>query len=205
LSSFVKGVIFPKLSSSSLPAHAVPVLREVTAFEHISPSLSGRVLILNQSYEPISVCNIKKAIGLLFLMKAEIVISNENRAVRSAKNVFEHPSVIRLRRYIHVPVRKVELSRKNILRRDNNRCQYCGTTKPPLTIDHIMPRSRGGLDTWENLVCACIKCNTKKGNRTPEEASMNLSKTPRRPSYVTFIKNLGGDIDERWKPYLFMT
>ena len=77
--------------------------------------------------------------------------------------------------------------------------------KPPLTIDHIQPKSRGGIDTWENLTTACIKCNTKKGNRTLEEVGMKLLKTPRRPSHVTFIKNFGGEIDERWKPYLFMT
>lgn len=163
------------------------------------------MLVLNQSYEPISVCNVKKAMTLLFLMKAEIVVSNERRKVRTIKDFFAYPSVIRLRRYIHVPVKKVELSRKNILRRDNHQCQYCSTSKAPLTIDHVQPKSRGGNDTWENLVCACVKCNTKKGNRTPEEANMKLLKTPRRPSHVTFIKNLGGDIDEGWKPYLFMT
>ncbi|TAE32109.1 MAG: HNH endonuclease [Candidatus Kapaibacterium sp.] len=167
--------------------------------------MSGRVLVLNQSYEPISVCSIKKAMSLLFLMKAEIVISNENRSIRSVRSMFKHPSVIRLSRYIHVPVKKVELSRKNVMRRDAHRCQYCGTTKPPLTLDHIQPKSKGGTDTWENLATACIRCNTKKGNRTLEEAGLKLLKTPRRPSHVTFIKNMGGEIDERWKPYLFMT
>ncbi len=198
---FTKGVPFPhNLHHNSQPAYTA---HDASVEARIS-GLGGRVLVLNQSYEPISVCNIRKAMGLLCLMKAEIVVANEKRRVRSVSNAFTCPSVIRLRRYIHVPVKKVELSRKNILRRDAHRCQYCGIVKPPLTIDHVMPKSRGGLDAWENLVCACVKCNVKKGNRTPEEASMKLSKTPRRPSHVTFIKNLSGDLDEGWKPYLFM-
>jgi 5-methylcytosine-specific restriction endonuclease McrA len=137
-------------------------------------------------------------------MKAELVAGVEHRTIRSVSQSFPFPSVIRLRRYIHVPVKKVELSRKNILRRDGNRCQYCGTTKPPLTVDHVIPKSRGGTDTWENLVCACTKCNIRKGNRTPEEASMKLAKTPRRPTHVTFIRNVSADLDELWKPYLFV-
>ena len=137
-------------------------------------------------------------------MKAEVVVAHEKRRIRSVRDIFSYPSVIRLRRYINIPIKKVELSRKNILRRDGHQCQYCGSNKPPLTVDHVMPRSRGGADSWENLVCACIKCNVKKGNRTPEEAGMKLMKTPRRPTHVTFIKNLGGEVDERWKPYLFI-
>lgn len=171
---------------------------------HYTSSLSGRVLVLNQSYEPISVCNVKKAVTLLFLMKAEIVVANDSRLLRSVSHSLTCPSVIRLRRYIHMPIKKVELSRKNILRRDGHRCVYCNTTKLPLTVDHVIPRSRNGGDTWENLVCACVKCNVRKGNRTPDEAGMNLATTPRRPSHVTFIKNLGGDLDDGWKPYLFM-
>lgn len=166
--------------------------------------LSGRVLVLNQSYEPISICNVQKAIVLLVLTKAELVAGLENRAVRSVRESFAFPSVIRLRRYIHAPIKKIELSRKNILRRDGNRCQYCGTTRAPLTVDHVMPRSRGGGDSWENLVCACVKCNIRKGNRTPDEAGMKLAKTPRRPTHVTFIRNINGDVDEHWKPYLFI-
>jgi 5-methylcytosine-specific restriction endonuclease McrA len=162
------------------------------------------VLVLNQSYEPISICNVQKAIVLLVLTKAELVAGLENRAVRSVRESFAFPSVIRLRRYIHAPIKKIELSRKNILRRDGNRCQYCGTTRAPLTVDHVMPRSRGGGDSWENLVCACVKCNIRKGNRTPDEAGMKLAKTPRRPTHVTFIRNINGDVDEHWKPYLFI-
>ncbi len=151
-----------------------------------------------------SVCGVHKAISLLFLSKADVVEIYPDHVLRSVSLVLEYPSVIRLRRYIHLPIKSVELSRKNVMRRDNHQCQYCGVTKPPLTVDHVMPRSRGGQDTWENLVTACIKCNVKKGNRTPEEAHMKLRVVPRRPSHVAFLKNFGGDIHETWRPYLFM-
>lgn len=84
------------------------------------------------------------------------------------------------------------------------RCQYCGSPSAPLTIDHIIPRSRGGGDTWENLTTACIVCNNRKGNRTPEEARMRLLTQPRKPNHVLFLRQYIGRVDESWKPYLFM-
>jgi 5-methylcytosine-specific restriction endonuclease McrA len=114
------------------------------------------------------------------------------------------PSILRLSVYYRVPHKRVILSRKNILRRDSNRCQYCGRGDLPLTIDHVVPRTRGGDESWENLVCACMKCNNKKGDRTPEEAGLKLLSMPRRPNHVTFIRHFVGRIDEKWKPYLFM-
>jgi 5-methylcytosine-specific restriction endonuclease McrA len=102
-----------------------------------------------------------------------------------------------------VPYKRIILSRKNILRRDNHKCQYCGSTVN-LTVDHIIPKSKGGEDIWENLVTACIKCNNKKGDRTPEDAKMVLKVSPKKPSHITFIKNFLGNIDEDWKPYLYM-
>lgn len=166
--------------------------------------MSSRVLVLNQSYEPISVCSAKKAFLLLYLMKAELVAERKGRSMRSVGSTFPWPSVIRLSSYIRVRFKHVELSRRNLLRRDNHQCQYCGSTQPPLTLDHVMPRSRGGADTWENLVTACIRCNNKKGNRTPEEANMHLIKPPRKPHHVIFLKNFMGKVDEAWKPYLFL-
>ena len=161
------------------------------------------MLVLNQSYEPISVCNVKRAIVLLLLTKAELIAEREQRRVHAISSSLPYPSIIRLVAYIHLPYKKIELSRRNIIRRDNSRCQYCGTSRPPLTVDHVMPKSRNGGDTWENLVCACIRCNNRKGNRTPEEAKMKLARPPRKPTHVTFIKDFGGVIDEKWKPYLF--
>lgn len=170
----------------------------------LSATLQARVLILNQSYEPISVCSAKKALMLMFLTKAELVEQRSSQVVRTVRNNYPFPSVIRLCAYLRVPFRKIELSRKNILRRDGMRCQYCGTQHPPLTVDHVIPRSRGGNDTWENLTAACIRCNNRKGNRTPEEAGMRLQLPPKKPHHVLFLKHHLGKIDDTWRPYLFM-
>ncbi|MBN8572925.1 MAG: HNH endonuclease [Candidatus Kapabacteria bacterium] len=167
-------------------------------------SPNTKVLVLNQSYEPISLCSVKKAFLLVYLTKAEIVAAKEDRTLRSVSVHYPCPSVIRLCTYVRVTFRRVELSRKNIVRRDNGRCQYCNKTTPPLTIDHIIPKSRGGEDSWENLITACMRCNNYKGNRTPEEAGMRLLSTPKKPSHVTFLKQVVGKVDESWRPYLFM-
>lgn len=168
------------------------------------PSLNSRVLVLNQSYEPISICSTRKALLLLLLTKAEVVEQRPSYSIRSVRASFPFPSVIRLSAYLRVPYKKIELSRKNILRRDAFRCQYCGRGGAPLTIDHVIPRSRGGEDQWENLVCACIHCNNKKGNRTPDEAHMRLRSVPRKPHHILFLKHYLGAVDETWRPYLFM-
>jgi len=164
--------------------------------------LNGRVLVLNQSYEPISVCSPRKAISLLYMLKADMVIFNDSKNIRTINHNYEFPSVIKLSRYIRIPFRSVEISRKNILRRDNNTCQYCGS-KNSLTIDHIIPKSRHGGDSWENLVTACVTCNNKKGNRTPFEAKMILRTTPQKPNYIVFLKNYLGRIEDEWKPFLY--
>lgn len=167
-------------------------------------SLNAKVLILNQSYEPISVCSAKKALMLLFLTKAEMVEQHTSKVIRTVRSNYPFPSVIRLCAYLRVPFRKIELSRKNIFRRDGMRCQYCGTQHPPLTVDHVIPRSRGGGDTWENLTTACIRCNNRKGNRTPDEAEMRLLALPKKPHHVLFLKHNLGKVDDTWRPYLFM-
>jgi len=160
-------------------------------------------LVLNQNYEPITICNVRRAIVLTFLGKAEIVSKIENKRICSIYRSFEYPSIVRLVFFVRVPFKKIILSRKNILRRDNHRCQYCGSTTY-LTIDHVIPKSKGGEDSWENLTTACIRCNNKKGSRSPEDAKMVLYSKPKRPSHITFIKNFAGKVDEDWKPYLYM-
>jgi len=97
------------------------------------------------------------------------------------------------------------LTRKNILRRDLYKCAYCGRGDLPLTIDHIVPKVKGGIDSWNNLVCACTFCNNKKGDQTPEEANLPLIIKPFKPSHIMFIKNVVGRLDESWKPYLYMS
>ena len=162
------------------------------------------MLILNQNYEPMSVCNVKKAIILLYLGKAELIEAHGAKQVRSVSTAMPFPSIVRLGVYIHIPYKKIILSRKNILRRDGHRCQYCGRSEGSLTVDHILPKAQLGEDSWENLVTACVDCNNRKGDRTPEEAQMKLQRRPMRPNHVSFIRHFVGTIDERWKPYLFM-
>jgi 5-methylcytosine-specific restriction endonuclease McrA len=167
--------------------------------------MNGNVLVLNQNYEPMSVCSVQKAIILLFLHKAEMVEKNDGKVLKSPSKSIPYPSIVRLSFYRKVPYKRAVLSRKNIFRRDNFRCQYCGKYDGNLTLDHVVPKSKNGEDSWENLVTACIVCNNKKGDRSPEEAKMSLFTVPRRPNHVMFIKHCHGDIDEKWKPYLFMT
>ena len=114
------------------------------------------------------------------------------------------PTVIRLRSYVKIPYKEISLSRRNLLHRDNYTCQYCGDRRHDLTIDHIVPRSKGGTDSWENVVAACLKCNVKKGDRTPKEANMVMGTTPRRPpSHVYFeISKHAASGEFSWKKYV---
>ncbi len=140
---------------------------------------------------------------LMFLGKAQLVANRDDKEVRTVSKSFPWPSVIRLKSYIHVPYKKIILTRKNILRRDGHRCAYCGRGDLTLTLDHIIPRSRGGAHNWENLVAACITCNNKKGDRTPLEAGMKLRVKPYAPNHIMFIKHSAGRLEEKWKPFLF--
>ena len=160
--------------------------------------------MLNQNYEAMSICNIKRAVILLFLGKAEMVASKDSQTINSVSRRVPFPTIIKLLVYFRVPYKKIVLSRKNILRRDGYKCQYCNKSDTALTIDHIIPKSKGGDDSWENLITACISCNNKKGDRSPEEANMTIRKKPTKPSHITFMKHFVGKIDDEWKPYLFM-
>ncbi|HEY3250168.1 MAG TPA: HNH endonuclease [Ignavibacteria bacterium] len=151
-----------------------------------------------------SICNVQRAIVLLFLGKAELIAAKDSKLIRSVHRAMPFPTIVRLRIYIRVPYKKIVLSRKNILRRDHHKCQYCHRADLPLTIDHIIPKSKGGDDSWENLIAACVRCNNKKGDRSPEDSGMHLIKKPTKPSHITFMKHFVGKIDEEWKPYLFM-
>ncbi len=166
--------------------------------------MNGHVLLLNADYSAMSVCSVERAIVLVLLEKADMLHARGNRYVRSQRLQVPFPSVVRLRGYVRVPYRQIMLTRKNVLRRDGFRCQYCDA-RDHLTIDHVLPRSRGGRDVWENLVTACTDCNSRKGNRTPEEAGMALARKPFRPSHVMFIRDYVGRLDDSWKPYLFLS
>ncbi len=165
--------------------------------------LNRKVLLLNQNYEPMSVCSVRRALLLILNGKAHAV-ELLGEMVRSVSAEFPVPSVVRLQRYIHAPRRRVVLSKRNVFRRDNYECQYCGLRGDKLTLDHIIPRKEGGGETWENLVCACTHCNNRKGDRRPEQVGMKLRRKPSRPNNITFIRNFVGVNDHRWHPYLFI-
>jgi 5-methylcytosine-specific restriction endonuclease McrA len=162
-----------------------------------------KVLILNQNFEPFSVCTTKRAVILLYLNKVQLV-ERYGEEVHSISMVLPSPSIVRLSIFVRKPFKRVQLNRKNILKRDKNTCQYCGKNSQPMTVDHIIPKSYGGKDTWENLVCACPSCNRKKGNLTLEQAGMKLLKKPNRPSHLFNLFNMIGEPPQSWKPYLFL-
>jgi len=179
-------------------------IKDVNELEVGWSMLNKNVLVLNQNYEPMSVCSVKRAVILVYLGKAEIIEKHDGYTIRSISLSIPVPSVVRLGFYIHVPHKRINLTRKNIIKRDGHRCQYCGENHAPMTVDHIIPKIYGGKDTWENLVCACIICNNIKGDRTPEQAGLNLLRQPRRPTHITFIQQFVGISDERWRQYLFL-
>jgi 5-methylcytosine-specific restriction endonuclease McrA len=160
------------------------------------------VLVLNTTYQPLNITNMRRALKMLYLNKAEI-IKNNGYVIRTTTMTMAVPSIIRLMNFVTIPERQVPLSRKYILLRDRYTCQYCGKQEMRhMTIDHVIPRSRGGKSTWENLVCACRHCNNRKNNRPPAEAQMALLKPPSRPGFrhMLFI-NLQNTPTE-WLPYL---
>lgn len=162
-----------------------------------------RVLILNQSYEPLTTCSTRKALILLFLTKADLIEDNKNRQIRTISNFYPFPSVIKLNSYKRVPRKHLELSRKNIFQRDNYSCQYCGSKELSLTIDHIIPKSRGGVDSWENLTTACFKCNNAKGNMTLQEVGFRMTSKPMKPNYIMFLNKSINKMEDSWKQFLF--
>jgi len=162
----------------------------------------AEVLVLNASYEPLNTCTVRRAHVLVDKRKAEIV-EHDAEPLRSATAAFLRPLVIRLLQYVRVPrTVKRRISRRVLFARDGWRCVYCGTAGGRLTLDHVVPRSRGGDSTWENVVTACAPCNLRKGNRTPEEASLRLAHVPRAPAPVLFIRLALHRVPEIWAPYL---
>lgn len=160
-----------------------------------------KALVLNLDYTPIAVCTVQRAFLLVYLRKAELVKANSTYSFHTVNDTFSMPSVIKLNRYVNVPYKGVVLSRENVFKRDGFKCQYCGTEKE-LTLDHLIPKARGGKTSWNNLVTACKTCNSKKGNYSPEEAGFDLTFRPYRPSYIMYLKDLSGNSYEEWRPFL---
>ena len=166
--------------------------------------LKGNVLVLNQDYSPLTVCDVERAFILVYLNKAELISKSEKANIRTITEIFPLPSVVRLNRYIRVPYKEVVLSRYNIFRRDNFECQYCGG-KHSLTLDHVIPKSKGGDSSWKNLITACSKCNNAKGNMTPKQAGLKLRSVPKKPSYSHFLKEFSDASNKDWEPFLRVT
>ncbi len=163
--------------------------------------MGRKVLVLNQDYSALTICSVPKAFLLVFLRKADLVAESATEQLRSVSQSFPMPSVIRLHRYVYLPYKGVMLSRQNVFRRDSGHCQYCGRTED-LTLDHVTPKSRGGKTSWDNLTTACRKCNSRKGDLTPEEAKMPLKVKPYKPSFVMFLRDFSGSIEESWIQFL---
>ncbi len=167
--------------------------------------MNQEVLVLNSDYEPLNVCNVRRAIVLIYLGKADILHENDDNTAHTCDDTFVLPSVVKLRGHVKRPLPELKLSRRTIFARDNYACQYCGITAKDLTIDHVIPKRAGGRASWENLVCCCRRCNMKKSDKLLPQVGMKLSRTPHRPKYIPYIsltKYIVGRKNEVWRNYL---
>jgi len=163
------------------------------------------VLVLNQNYEPLHICNARRALVLVLGGKAEVLQEDSDVYLRTSTDDFTVPSVVRMMYLVHRPRPRVKLTRREIFLRDNYTCQYCGKVTHDLTLDHVHPKSRDGKHTWENLVSACKECNHRKGGRTPEEARMRLKKSPTEPragAYYAIQRRLAERPRTDWLPFI---
>lgn len=160
-----------------------------------------RTLVLNAGYEPLGVVSFKRALILVLNQKATVLAGDAEQQVHSARGSYALPRVILLSRYVRVPhARKVPLSRRGVLRRDSNQCAYC--KRSANTIDHVQPKSRGGGDTWENLVACCLRCNNIKGDKTLQELGWELPVAPRMPTGLAWTIRGADNVDPEWIDFL---
>jgi 5-methylcytosine-specific restriction endonuclease McrA len=160
------------------------------------------VLVLNANFEPINVCTTRRAITLILDGKASLVMNGRGE-IKTVARTYPRPSIIRLEKMIKRPRPTVRLTKKEILRRDDYTCQYCGQHSPFLTVDHVIPRHLGGEYTWENLVAACPACNHRKGSHTPEQVNMRLLRQPKAPpatALYLFGRHLA--VNQEWLPFM---
>ncbi|UJA18748.1 HNH endonuclease [Thermoleophilia bacterium SCSIO 60948] len=180
-----------------------PSLSLASAAIATAPGTRGRVLVLNASYEPINVCSVRRATVLLLKERAEL-LEHAAGALRAESMEIERPCVIRLVRYVRIPrdVHRRKITRKAVLARDSYTCQYCGVEGGGLTVDHVIPRSRGGGSAWDNIVASCAPCNRKKGNRLPREIAMHPRTKPKPPGPTVFIRIASPKVPSAWETYL---
>ncbi len=160
------------------------------------------MLVLNATFEPINVCTVKRAIVLLLKEKAE-VLEHAEWELHSATQTIARPMVIRLVSYVRIPreSHRRKITRRAVFARDNWTCQYCGS-RANLTVDHVVPRSKGGLSSWDNIVASCAPCNRRKGNSLPRQVGMHLLRQPRTPAPHVFIQVASPTIPSSWQAYL---
>jgi 5-methylcytosine-specific restriction endonuclease McrA len=163
----------------------------------------GRVLVLNASYEPINVCTVRRAAVLVLKQRAE-VLEHSEWALHAENLTMPRPVVIRLITYVRIPrdAHSRKITRRAIFARDGWTCQYCGNQRGTLTIDHVIPRSKGGSSSWDNIVTCCAPCNRRKGDRLPRQANMHPRHAPRPPSPTLFVYVAMPRIPDVWQPYL---
>ena len=162
------------------------------------------VLVLNQNYEPLNICRVRRAVVLIYRGKAEM-LENGTGFIHSASGSFSVPSVIRLDYMIKRPWHERKLTRLEVFQRDHYTCQYCGKETRQLTLDHVIPRYRGGQHVWENVVSACVSCNRRKAGKTPEEARMRLIRPPSPPRghALFYIPGHYLQAHTEWQKYLY--
>jgi 5-methylcytosine-specific restriction endonuclease McrA len=160
------------------------------------------VLVLNATFEPINVCTVRRAVVLLLKEKAEVIEHGE-WDLRSASQSMQRPVVIRLVTYVRIPrdTHRRKITRRAVFARDGWTCQYCGA-RSNLTVDHVIPKSKGGPSSWENIVASCAPCNRRKGDALPRQAGMQLLKQPRQPHATVFIHVSSPTIPSAWHQYL---
>jgi 5-methylcytosine-specific restriction endonuclease McrA len=160
-----------------------------------------RTLVLNAGFEPLAVVSFKRALVLVMNQKATIVAADAENPVWGSSGSYARPSVIQLTRYVRIPsTRLIPVSRRGVLRRDGQRCGYCGGSAN--TIDHVLPRSRGGADSWENLVACCLRCNNVKGDKTPKEMGWQLRVRPKAPHGTSWLVRGVERTEAMWEEFL---
>lgn len=164
----------------------------------------NRVLVLNQNYEPLAIARVLRALVMIDKGRAEVLEHGVLPILTSSCSI-PRPSVVRLVNMVKRPRPKVSFTRQNVFKRDGHQCMYCGKHPRELTIDHVIPTSKGGQDTWENTVTSCTPCNRRKGARTPEEARMPLKCHPYEPRLSSYLHLIGADIKPEWAPFLPVT
>jgi 5-methylcytosine-specific restriction endonuclease McrA len=163
----------------------------------------GRVLVLNASYEPINVCTVRRAAVLVLKDKAELLEASD-WALHAENLTLPRPIVIRLVTYVHIPrdAHSRKITRRAVFARDSWTCQYCGNERGSLTVDHVVPRSKGGSSAWDNIVTCCAPCNRRKGDRLPTQAGMKPRRAPKPPSSTIFVHVAVPTIPDVWQRYL---